>query len=79
MDDLVVWGENTEQHDGRLPQVLDRCRERILKLNKDKCPFRVSEVSSVGHAVSADGVKPDALKVEAVKAMLPPGDREELQ
>ena len=30
VDDLVVWGENTEQHDVRLRQVLDRCRERNL-------------------------------------------------
>ena len=79
VDDLVVWGEKTEQHDVRRRQVLDRCRERNLKLNKDKCRFRVSEVSYVGHLLSADGVKPDPLKVEAIKAIPPPGDREELQ
>ena len=79
MDDLVAWGENTEQHDVRLRQLLDRCRERRLKLNKDKFHFRVSEVRYVGHVLSADGVKPDPLKVEAIKAMRPPGDREELQ
>ena len=33
----------------------------------------------MGHLLSADGVKPDPLKVEAIKAMPPPGDREELQ
>ena len=59
--------------------MLDRCRERNLKLNKDKCRFRVPEVSYVGHVLSADGVKPDPLKVEAVKAMPPAGDRKELQ
>ena len=79
MDDLVAWGENTEQHDVRLRQLLDRCRERRLKLNKDKFHFRVSEVRYVGHVLSADGVKPDPLKVEAIKAMPPPGDRGELQ
>ena len=79
VDDLVVWGENTEQHDVGLRQVLDHCRERNLKLNKDKCRFRLSDVSYVGHVLSADGVKPDPLKVEAVKAMPPPGDRKELQ
>ena len=79
VDDLVVSGENTEHHDVRRRQVLDRCRERNLKFNKDKCRFRVSEVSYVGHVLSADGVKPDPLKVEAIKTMPPPGDREELQ
>ena len=79
VDDLVVWGENTEQYDVRLGQVLDRCCERNLKLNKDKCRFRVFEVSQVGHVLSADGVKPDPLKFEAIKAMPPPCDSEELQ
>ena len=59
--------------------MLDCCRERNLKLNKDKCRFRVSKVSYVGHVLSADGLKPDPLKVEAIKALPPPGDREELQ
>ena len=33
----------------------------------------------MGHVLSADGVKPDPLKVEVIKAMPPTGDREELQ
>ena len=33
----------------------------------------------MGHVLSADGVEPDPLKVEAINAMPPPGDREELQ
>ena len=36
-------------------------------------------MSYSGHVLSADGVKPDPLKVEAIKAMPPLGDREELQ
>ena len=59
--------------------MLYRCREQSLELNNDKCRFRVSEVSYVGHVLSADGVKPDPLKVEVIKAMPPTGDREELQ
>ena len=79
VDDLVVWGENVEQHDERLGQVLDRCRERNLKLNREKCHFRVSEVHYVGHVLSADGVKPDPKKVEAILVMPTPTNREGLQ
>ena len=79
VDDLVVWGEDVEQHDARLRQVLDRCRERNLKLNREKCHFRVSEVRYVGHVLSADGVKPDPQKVEAINGMPVPVNREELQ
>ena len=49
--------------------MLDRCRERNLKLDEGKCLFRVSEVSYSGHVLSADGVKRGLLKVEAVNAM----------
>ena len=35
--DLVVWGEDIEQHDERLRKMLDRSRECNLKLNRDKC------------------------------------------
>ena len=79
VDDLVVWGEDVEQHDVRLGQVLDCCRERNLKLNREKCHFRVSEVHYVGHVLSADGVKPDPQKVEAINGMPVPVNREELQ
>lgn len=47
VDDFVVWGEDVEQHDVRLRQVLDRSRESNLKLNKEKCHFRVPEVHYV--------------------------------
>ena len=79
VDDLVVWGEDVKQHDVRLKQVLDRCCERNLKLNREKCHFRVSEVHHVGHVLSEDGVKPDPQKVEAIIAMPAPANREDLQ
>ena len=68
-----------EQHDVCLRQVLNRCREGNLKLNREKCHFRVSEVHCVGHVLSADGVKPDPKKVKAIIAMPTPANREDLQ
>ena len=51
VDDLVVWGKDVEQLEVRLRRVLDHCRERNLKLNREKCDFRVSEVHYVGPCV----------------------------
>ncbi len=79
VDGLVVWGEDVEQYDVRLRQVLDRCRKRNLKLNREKCHFRVCEVHYVGHVLSADGVKPDPQKVEAIIAMPTPANHDDLQ
>lgn len=36
VDDLLIWGEDEEQHDTRLMKVLERARSRNLKLNKSK-------------------------------------------
>ena len=40
VDDILIWGENEQQHDDRLIQVLERARHRDLKLNRSKCQFR---------------------------------------
>jgi len=52
--------------------VLDRIREAKFKLNLDKCTFAAREVAYLGHLVSANGVSPDASKVEAIKSFLLP-------
>ncbi|PIK50415.1 hypothetical protein BSL78_12654 [Apostichopus japonicus] len=58
MDDILVWGSNEQEHDMRLEQVLQRCRDKKLKLNLDKCKFKVDEVPYIGHILTSDGVKP---------------------
>ena len=57
--------------------MLDRCQECNLKLDKEKCRFRVSKVRYVGHVLSSDGIKPDPQKVEAINAMLTPANGED--
>ena len=79
VDDLLIWGENREEHDERLIQVLQRARHRGLKLNKAKCQFRQHEISYIGHVLSKDGIKPDPKKTEAITQMTPPQNKEEVQ
>ena len=79
VDDLLIWGETDEQHDSHLKRVLERVRQRNLKLNKSKCQLKLSEISYVGHILSNDGVKPDPKKTRAVLDMPCPESREKLQ
>lgn len=58
---------------------MDRIRVLHLKLNPDKCHFRVSEVQFVGHLLTDMGVKLDPGKTEAVILMPPPEDKLGLQ
>lgn len=67
-DDVLVCGENRAEHDERLTAVLKRLQEARLTLN-EKCTFAQSEVSFVGHKVSAAGIEPDPEKIRAITDM----------
>ncbi|XP_021340039.1 uncharacterized protein LOC110441256 [Mizuhopecten yessoensis] len=58
-----------------LQRALDRCQEIGLTLNKEKCKFRQTEVSYIGHRLTQQGVHPDPSKIEAVKDMPQPIDK----
>jgi transposase InsO family protein len=78
-DDIIVFGKDKEEHDEALKQVLDRVRESKLKLNKKKCTFRVTETTFLGHLISADGIKPDPRKIEAILKMPTLDNKTQLQ
>ena len=77
IDDLLVWGDTIEEHDQRLIKVLERAREYNLKLNRNKCKIRTTEIKYIGHVLSTDGLKADE-KVRAVVQLPPPQDKQEL-
>ena len=78
-DDVIIWADTKETHDARVQQVLTRIRDSGLKLNKDKCTFGARELTFLGHIISAEGVKPDPRKVEAITKMPIPTNKTELQ
>ena len=75
VDDILVWGATIQEHDERLMKTLQRCQEINLTLNREKCEFRVKEVIYIGHKLTAEEVKPDEQKVEAIKRVPPPEDK----
>lgn len=78
IDDLLVWGDSQEQHDQRLVKLLERARQYDLKLNRNKCKIRMTEIKYIGHILSTKGLKPDDEKVRAVVQIPPPTDKQEL-
>lgn len=66
MDDILVYGSNKEEHDCSLDVVLRKIKALGLKLNRTKCRFGWAELQVFRHIISADGVKPDNSKVEAI-------------
>ncbi|XP_062594195.1 uncharacterized protein K02A2.6-like [Saccostrea cucullata] len=78
IDDILVWGSSIEEHDQRLRQVLQRAKEYHLKLSRQKCEVRKTEVKYVGQVLTQNGVKPDPEKVRAIVMMQKPENRQEL-
>lgn len=63
-----------KDHDRKLLELMDRCREVKLRLSLKKLQFRVREVKFHGHILSAEGLRVDPEKVRAVQDMPLPTD-----
>ena len=74
VDDLLIWAE-TE----RLRKVLERARQRNLKLNEAKSQIKLDEIHYIGHILNKDGLKPDPEKIKAISPMKKTQNKEELQ
>ena len=71
VDDIVVFGHDEEDHDNKL--------RLLLKMNRNKCEFRLDEINFVGHRVTSDGLKPDERNIEAILKMEIPTDVKGIQ
>ncbi|KXJ04446.1 Transposon Tf2-11 polyprotein [Exaiptasia diaphana] len=68
-----------ESHDRNLELTLDCLKQKGLTLNGEKCLFSVPELVFFGFKISADGIKPDDKKVDAVKNARPPQNAAEVR
>ena len=78
VDDILVWGKTKKEHDDRLTAVVERIKNSGLKLKESKCCIRQSEVKFFGHFLSAQGIRPDPDKVNAICDMPSPTNVTEL-
>ena len=79
-DDLMITGKGvtlsaaSQDHDRNLRNLLERCQERKIKLNREKFLFKCSKVPFIGHLLTSKGLKHDPQKVEAICNMPIPED-----
>lgn len=67
LDDIIIFGSTIQEHNRNLAIVFQRLREVELKLQPDKCEFLKPELEYLGHLVTAEGIKPNPQKIEAIK------------
>ena len=65
-DDLIIYGNNNEEHDRNLHIVMRRLEEKNLTLNPEKCQFRMDKVVFMGLLLSKYGIGLTEERVHAV-------------
>ena len=72
MDDFTVYGFNFEHCLKNLETILQRCQDKNLALNWEKCHFMVTEGIVLGHKIYVTGLEVDQAKVSVIKTIFPP-------
>jgi hypothetical protein len=75
VDDIIVKSTKHENHITDLQETFANFRQAGLKLNPEKCVFRVKKGKFLGCLVSTKGIKAYPSKIEAILRMEPPSTK----
>ena len=78
-DDMLIAGDDEEEHDKIVRTVLDRGRQHGVKFNLSKIQWKVPEVCYMGNIISKDGMTADPKKIQAIQEFPQPTTITELQ
>ena len=78
-DDVLVFGSNQEQHDARLARALKKIRASGATLHPEKCEFRKTKLTFLGHVTNRRGIHADPEKTSAILNMSTPTNISELR
>ena len=79
VDDVIVYGRTQEELIQRTRQLLQRCREKGVSLNRQKIQFMKQEAKFAGFIVSKDGYRLDPALTEAIASFPTPTDITDLR
>jgi hypothetical protein len=79
VDDIIVKSTKQENHIADLQETFANFRRAGLKLNPEKCVFRVKKGKILGCLVSTKGIEANPSKIEAILLMEPPKSRKGAQ
>ncbi len=80
MDDLfIITRRALDKHLQKMETVLTRLRDAGLKVNAAKSLFCAHEIEYLGYILTREGIKPQPKKVQAILALNPPNNIEELR
>lgn len=79
MDDIIIFGEDEDECLRNMETIFKTLEEANLKVQLDKCEFLRDSVEFLGFVVSAEGIKTNPQKVEAIARFPPPRTLKELR
>jgi hypothetical protein len=79
LDDILVFSASEHDHLEHLRIVFKRMQQYGITLNGKKCHILRPEVDYLGYTLTADGVKPQAKKIQAIEQIAIPRNRKELR
>ena len=79
VDDMIVKSKDGESCTINLRKFFERIKEYRLRLNPQKCTFRVITGKFLGFLVSNRGIEVDPSKIKAILEMLPPRSEKEIK
>ena len=72
MDDFFVYGSRFENYLQNLTMILQRCKDKNLALNWEKCHFMLAEGIVLGHKISVARLEVDEAKISMIKTLRKP-------
>ena len=78
-DDMIITGRDEMEHERNFLAFMEKCMENNLTLTAEKIQFEHSQVSFYGHIWSKNGISPDQKKIQALKHMEFPPDKETMR
>ena len=67
IDDIIIFADTWDEHQRILEEVLCRIQDADLKIKRSKCQFGKESVKFLRNIVSAKGIHPNPVKVQAVQ------------
>ena len=78
-DDMVITGKDEMEHDRNFLAFMEKWMENNLTLNWEKIQLKQTQESFHGHCWSKHGISPDPKKIQALKHMEFPPDKETMR
>ena len=79
VDDMIIKSRDREGHIPALRALFDRLKQYQMRLNPQKCVFRITKGKLLGYIVSEKGIEVDLTKVKAIQEMSAPRTKKDVR